>query len=160
MIQKFNQFINENESRQNPMSIFPAINNPFSEFVERMEERVKTFSGRIFEMVSEMDNAIETILKDFEDVVVGEPVITVNRDLDMVTVEINTSIPNNDEAWAADSSPALDLEKSLSRDYNEIDVNMDIDEKDGNCVIVLRKYMIDTDNFGDYTDIVEKLGEE
>ena len=160
MIQKFNQFINENESRQNPMSIFPAINNPFTEFVERMEERVKTFSNRIFEMVNEMDNAIEAILKDFEDVVVGEPVITVNRDLDVVTVEINTSIPNNDEAWEADSSPALDLEKSLSRDYNDIDVNMDIDEKDGNCVIVLRKYMIDTDNFGDYTDIVEKLGEE
>lgn len=158
MIQKFNQFINENESRQNPMSIYPAINNPFSEFVERMEERVKTFSNRIYEMTSEMDNAIETILKDFEDVVVGEPVITAN--LGIVIVEIQTSIPNNDEAWAADSSPALNLEKSLSRDYNDIDVDMDIDEKDGNCVIVLRKYMIDTDNFGDYTDVVEKLGEE
>jgi hypothetical protein len=158
MIRNFKQFINENESRQNPMSIFPAINNPFSEFVERMEERVKTFSNRIYEMTSEMDNAIETILKDFEDVVVGEPVITAN--LDIVIVEIQTSIPNNDEAWAADSSPALDLEKSLSRDYNDIDVDMDVDEKDGNCVIVLRKYMIDLDNFGDYTDIVEKLGEE
>lgn len=158
MIRNFKQFINENESRQNPMSIFPAINNPFSEFVERMEERVKTFSNRIYEMTSEMDNAIETILKDFEDVVVGEPVITAN--LDIVTVEIQTSIPNNDEAWEADSSPALDLEKSLSRDYNDIDVDMDVDEKDGNCVIVLRKYMIDLDNFGDYTDIVEKLGEE
>jgi hypothetical protein len=158
MIRNFKQFINENESRQNPMSIFPAINNPFSEFVERMEERVKTFSNRIYEMTSEMDNAIETILKDFEDVVVGEPVITAN--LDIVIVEIQTSIPNNDEAWAADSSPALDLEKSLSRDYNDIDVDMDIDEKDGNCVIILRKYMIDLDNFGDYTDIVEKLGEE
>lgn len=160
MIRNFKQFITENESRQNPMSIFPAINNPFTEFVERMEERVKTFSNRIYEMTSEMDNAIETILADFENVVVGEPVITVNSDLDVVTVEINTSIPNNDEAWEADSSPALDLEKSLSRDYNDIDVSMDIDEKDGNCVIVLRKYMIDTDNFGDYTDIVEKLGEE
>lgn len=158
MIRNFKQFINENESRQNPMSIFPAINNPFSDFVERMEERVKTFSNRIYEMTSEMDNAIETLLKDFEDVVVGEPVITV--ELDIITVEIQTSIPNNDEAWEADSSPALDLEKSLSRDYNDIDVSMDIDEKDGNCVIVLRKYMIDTDNFGDYTDIVEKLGEE
>lgn len=158
MIRNFKQFINENESRQNPMSIFPAINNPFTEFVERMEERVKTFSNRIYEMTSEMDNAIETILKDFEDVVVGEPVITAN--LDIVIVEIQTSIPNNDEAWAADSSPALDLEKSLSRDYNDIDVDMDIDEKDGNCVIILRKYMIDLDNFGDYTDIVEKLGEE
>lgn len=158
MIRNFKQFINENESRQNPMSIFPAINNPFSEFVERMEERVKTFSNRIYEMTSEMDNAIETILKDFEDVVVGEPVITAN--LEIITVEIQTSIPNNDEAWEADSSPALDLEKSLSRDYNDIDVDMDIDEKDGNCVIILRKYMIDLDNFGDYTDIVEKLGEE
>ena len=122
MIQKFNQFINENESRQNPMSVFPAINNPFTEFVERMEERVKTFSNRIFEMTSEMDNAIETILKDFEDVVVGEPVITAN--LDIVIVEIQTSIPNNDEAWEADSSPALDLEKSLSRDYDDIDVDI------------------------------------
>ena len=158
MIRNFKQFINENESRQNPMSIYPAINNPFTEFVERMEERVKTFSNRIYEMTSEMDNAIETILKDFEEVVVGEPVITAN--LDIITVEIQTSIPNNDEAWEADSSPALDLEKSLSRDYNDIDVDMDIDEKDGNCVIVLRKYMIDTDNFGDYTDVVEKLGEE
>jgi hypothetical protein len=158
MIRNFKQFINENESRQNPMSIFPAINNPFTEFVERMEERVKTFSNRIYEMTSEMDNAIKTILTDFEDVVVGEPVITAN--LDIVIVEIQTSIPNNDEAWAADSSPALDLEKSLSRDYNDIDVDMDIDEKDGNCVILLRKYMIDLDNFGDYTDIVEKLGEE
>ena len=158
MIRNFKQFINENESRQNPMSIYPAINNPFAEFVERMEERVKIFSNRIYEMTSEMDNAIETLLADFEDVVVGEPVITAN--LDIITVEIQTSIPNNDEAWAADSSPALDLEKSLSRDYNDIDVDMDIDEKDGNCVIVLRKYMIDTDNFGDYTDIVEKLGEE
>lgn len=160
MIRNFKQFITENESRQNPISIFPAINNPFSEFVERMEERVKTFSGRIFEMVSEMDNAIETILTDFENVVIGEPVITVNRDLDVVTVEINTSIPNNDEAWAADSSPALDLEKSLARDYDDIDVDMDIDEKDGNCVIVLRKYMIDEDNFGELTDVVVKLGEE
>lgn len=160
MIRNFKQFINENESRQNPMSVFPAINNPFTEFVERMEERVQTFSNRIYEMVSEMDNAIETILKDFEDVVVGEPVITVNSDLDVVTVEINTSIPNNDEAWEADSSPALDLEKSLSRDYDDIDIDMDIEEKDGNCVIVLRKYMIDTDNFGEFTDVVVKLGEE
>lgn len=158
MIQKFNQFINENESRQNPMSSFPAINNPFSEFVERMEERVKTFSNRIYEMTSEMDNAIKTILTDFEDVVVGEPAISAN--LEIIIVEIQTSIPNNDEAWEADNSPALDLEKSLSRDYNDINVDMDIDEKDGNCVIVLRKYMIDLDNFGDYTDIVEKLGEE
>lgn len=158
MIRNFKQFINENESRQNPMSIFPAINNPFSEFVERMEERVKTFSNRIYEMTSEMDNAIKTILTDFKDVVVGEPVISAN--FEIIIVEIQTSIPNNDEAWEADSSPALDLEKSLSRDYNDIDVDMDIDEKDGNCVIILRKYMIDTDNFGDYTDIVEKLGEE
>ena len=158
MIKRYNQFINENESRQNPMSIFPAINNPFTEFVERMEERVQTFSNRIYEMTSEMDNAIKTVLTDFEDVVVGEPVITVS--LDIIIVEIQTSIPNNDEAWAADSSPALDLEKRLSRDYNEIDVNMDIDEKDDKCVIVLRKYMIDSDNFGDYTDIVETLGEE
>lgn len=158
MIRNFKQFINENESRQNPMSSFPAINNTFAEFVERMEERVKTFSNRIYEMTSEMDNAVKTILTDFEDVVVGEPVI--NANLEIIIVEIQTSIPNNDEAWEADSSPALDLEKSLSRDYNDIDVDMDVDEKDGNCVIVLRKYMIDLDNFGDYTDIVEKLGEE
>lgn len=156
MIRKFNQFISENDNR--PLSRYSEINEPFVEFVDRIEKRVKNITERITEMVGEMDNAIETMLTDFEDVVVGEPVITVS--LDIIRVEIQTSIPNNDEAWAADSSPALDLEKSLSHDYNDIDVDMDVDEKDGNCVIVLRKYMIDIDNFGDFTDIVEKLGEE
>ena len=161
MIRKFNQFVSENDNR--PISRYREINEPFVEFVDRIEKRVKNITERITEMVGEMDNAINLILDDFADNIVGEPVITVDSDMEIITAKIHTNIPNNDEAWEADESAVLDLEKSLNRDYNDIDIYIDIDgnpDEDGNCVIVLHKDILIEKYFGEYTDVIARLGEE
>jgi hypothetical protein len=164
MIQKFNQFINESTGAQNPMSIHEAINTPFANFAERAQERLDLFLGQIANILDDMDKAIEDVYTELEGSIVGEPIFDIASDLSEVTVLLNTNIPNNDEAWKADESPALDLEQSLFDMFeNYPKVTSEIYYKpnqDGNCIISLRSYVIDSDNFGDFTDSLAKMGED
>ena len=163
MIQKFNQFINESFNDQRPLSIHKEINEPFADFLDNAQMRLNNFTEKIGKLLHDMDIAIEAVQGEFWDLIVGEPTIKVDNYLSDITVEFHTTAPNNDEAWAADESPALDIESRL-RDLLDVrnDVQVEIGtnpDEDGNCVITLHIYVIDEDNFGEYTDALNKLGE-
>lgn len=163
MIQKFNQFINESASgAQNPLSVHEKINEPFAAFIEKAQERLNNFTEHITYLLGQMDKAIGEVMEDFDYAVVGEPEITVASDLEEIEVHIHTNIPNNDEAWEADESPAQDLEARLNRWFaNNMDINVDIyykPDEDGNCVIALQMYIINEDIFDDFTDPLKAFG--
>ena len=162
MIQKFNQFINESNGAQNPLSIHEKINEPFTAFIEKAQERLNNFTEHIAYLLDKMDKAIGEVMEDFDYAVVGEPEITVASDLEEIEVHIHTNIPNNDAVWEADESPAQDLETRLNKWFaNDMNVNVDIyykPDEDGNCVIALQMYVINDDIFDDFTDPLKALG--
>lgn len=164
MIRNFKQFINENFNDQRPLSIHESINEPFANFLDNAQMRLNNFTERIGKLLHDMDIAIETVQEELGDVIVSEPNIKVNALLSYITVEFQTNVPNNDEAWESDSSPAVELEYRLDE---LLDVRNEVEAKvqhepneDGNCVILLELYVLEEDNFGDYTDALAKLGEE
>lgn len=164
MIQDFKQFINENFNDQRPLSIHKEINEPFANFLDDAQMRLNNFTERIGNLLHDMDIAIETIQEELADIIVGEPNIKVDNDLSDITVEFQTNVPNNDEAWEADESPAIELESRLNDliDRNsevQVEINYEPNEE-GNCVIALHIFVLDEENFGDYTDALRKLGEE
>ena len=111
-----------------------------------------------------MDIAIETAQEELADIIVGEPNIKVDKHLSDITVEFQTNVPNNDEAWEADESPAIELESRLNdlldrRSDVVVGINYKPNEE-GNCVITLHIVVLEEENFGDYTDALIKLGEE
>ena len=162
MIQKFNQFINESNGAQNPLSVHENINEPFAAFIEKAQERLNNFTEHITYLLGQMDKAIGEVMEDFDYAVVGEPEITVASDLEEIEVRIHTNIPNNDEAWEAYESPAQDLEARLNKWFAEYkNIRADIyykPDEDGNCVIELQMYVINSDNFGDFTEPLIALG--
>ena len=164
MIHKFNQFVNESNSGQNPLSAIEQFNKPYSEFIERAEERLDIFKQKIAELLKEMDQAIEEVNESFNNIIVGDPEIEIYRDLSEITVKFHTNIPNNDDAWETDESPAQDLEYKLNHWFGRFkNVRSEIGYKaddEGNCTIELYMYVIDSDNFGEFTDALKTFGEE
>lgn len=164
MIQKYSQFINENDNHKIELSAHENINEPFVAFIERAQERLDTFKSKISDLLKEMDTVIEDVIESFTNIIVGEPEIEVDHDLSEITVRIHTSIPNNAEAWESDESPAQDLDYNINQWFSKykntkIDIANKPDEE-GNCVIKIRTNVIDSDHFGDYTDALETFGEE
>jgi hypothetical protein len=165
MIQKFNQFINESASgAQNPLSIYDAINEPFTEFIERAQERLDTFREQITYLLNQMDKAIGDMMEDFDYAVVGEPIFNIASDLEEIEVQFHTNIPNNDEAWEADESPIQDFEHRLYKWFEEYkDIRTEIyykPDEDGNAIVTLQMYVIDSNNFDSFTDALIKMGED
>lgn len=163
MIQKFNQFINESVGAQNSLSTYEKINEPFTAFIEKAQERLNNMLDSLTYLVKQMDKAIGIIMEDFEYAVVGEPDITVASDFSEIEVKIRTNIPNNDEAWRADESPAQDLERRLDEYLSDFkNIRCEIyykPDEDGNCIISLQSYIVDSDNFGDFTEALCALGQ-
>ena len=162
MIKNYNQFINESNGAQNPLSVHENINEPFAAFIEKAQERLNNFTEHITYLLNQMDKAIGEVMEDFDYAVVGEPEITVASDLEEIEVLIHTNIPNNDEAWEAYESPAQDLETRLNKWFSEYkNIRTDIyykPDEDGNCVIELKMYVLDSDIFGDFTDPLKAFG--
>ena len=171
MFKTFNEFINEN----NQSNIFDQIENPINSFINRAQERFNNFKEIIEEKMNKMKIEVENIMEEYEDIIVGTPTVKVDSDLYEITVEINTNVPN-DPDLNPDDNPAENLEYELyrrqeklasdrSRHFgrkmkNEINVSLDVDRTDtNNCIIVLQTYIIEDDNFGEYTDVIKKLGE-
>lgn len=164
MIQKYNQFINESGyNDQRPLSVHEVIDEPFSDFINNAQERLDRFKSRINKLLHDMDVAIETTQEELADVLIGEPTITVDNYLSDITVAFYTNVPNNDEAWEADDSPATNLEHrvyDLFDTRNEVDAEIYYEpDEEGNCIVKIHIYVIDEKNFGEYTDILAKLGE-
>ena len=166
MIQKFNQFINESNGAQNPLSHSDKINDAYSAFLTRAEDRFNMMRDRITEILAAMDKAVETAVEEFGDIIVGAPQVTVAYDLSDIEVKFDTTIPNNDEVWKADDSPALELESRLNNLFDvrdAVQITAEIFYKptdEGNCIIRLQTYVIDSNIFGDFTDTFEKMGED
>jgi hypothetical protein len=123
------------------------------------------FKEVIEDVLSEMDKVMEELVTgEFDYAIVGEPTIEVEDDLSEVVITYNTNIPNNDEAWETNDSSALNLESYLYRwfgdtKYVDIEIYHEPNE-DGNCIIKLKVAGIEEDNFGSFTDALEKLGED
>lgn len=165
MIQKFNQFITESNNTSNAFSVHEEINEPFASFFDRAYERLDMYKEVIANVLSEMDKVMEELTSDeFDYAIVGEPKIQVDRNLSEVVITYNTNIPNNDEAWETEDSPAYNFESHLSKWFRDTkNVRVDIYHKpdeNGNCIVELNVAGIDTDNFGDFTEVLEKLGED
>lgn len=166
MIQKFDQFINESNGAQNPLSHSDKINDAYSAFLTRAEDRFNMMRDKITEILAAMDKAVETAVEEFGDIIVGAPQVTVAYDLSDIEVKFDTTIPNNDEVWEADDSPAQELERRLNDLFDVRDavrINTEIYYKpndEGNCVIRLQTYVIDSDIFGDFTDTFSMMGED
>lgn len=163
MIRNFNQFINESLNQKNQLSVHETINEPFAEFIDNAQEKFNEFISRIGKILHDMDIAIETTKEELADVLVGEPNIKVDKYLSDITVEFQTNVPNNDEAWEADESPALELERRINDlldRHNEVQAEIYYKpDEDGNCIVKLEMNVIDNKNFGEYTDVLTKLGE-
>ena len=164
MIQKYKQFINEGV--ENKLSTFDAINTPYTEFLERAQERMDMFKERIAEIITRMNKTLETAVTEFEDVIVGEPIIEIDdRYFDEIDVKIHTNVSNSDEEWRREGSRTLELEQRVSdwlSDYRngiQADIYYKSDD-DGNCIIHIRTYVVVEDNFGEFTDAIRKMGEE
>lgn len=165
MIQKFEQFINESHAG----GVFDSLYEPVNAFIERMNERTKIFTERIQEISDITNKAINDVMEEFGDIIDGEPIVNVDRDLMEIEVLFNTTIPDTDESWETDESPAFKLEYRvddvLGR-YDEIHSGVTspsgrtTDTEKGNCVIYLRTYVVDKNNFGEFTDAISKFGEE
>ena len=166
MIQKFNQFINESNGAQNPLSHSDKINDAYSAFLTRAEDRFNMMRDKITEILTAVDKAVETTVEEFGDIIVGAPQVTVAYDLSDIEVKFDTTIPNNDEVWRADDSPALELESRLNNLFDvrdAVQITAEIFYKptdEGNCIIRLQTYVIDSDVFGDFTDALIKMGED
>jgi hypothetical protein len=161
MIRNFNQFINENLNDKRPLSIHDEINEPFADFIDNAQMRLNNFTERIGKLLHDMDIAIEAIQEELWDVIVGEPNIKVNALLSYITVEFQINVPNNDEGLEADSTidELEDRLNDLLDTRNEVEIKIHEPNEDGNCVIILQLYVLEEDNFGDYTDALSKLGE-
>lgn len=166
MIQKYKQFVNESvENDQRPFSIHDSINKPYAEFIERAQERLDMYTERIAKLLHDMDVAIEDTQEYLSDVIVGEPIIKVDETfLYDITVQFKTNVPNTEEAWEADESPALKLERRVNdlldtRNETMAEIYPDPDE-DGNCIIELSITIMREKNFGEHTEALTKLGED
>lgn len=165
MIQKFNQFINENANHQNTNRVLQAIDVPVSDFVDRIQERTKTFVERINELTANVSKAVEDVMTECESVIVGEPIVNIDeRHLWDVEIKLNTNIPNNDEAWETDDSPAEELDVKvydIVERYDGVRASvLSTANEDGNCVICISADIVYKTNFGEFTDAIAKFGEE
>ena len=164
MIKNFNDFINENHTK---VQLSDKITEPFNEFVYRMKERTDLFEKKIKHILENINLAIDNFERTFESNLIGEPTINISDDLSEISVIFDTNIPNNDEAWEDDESPAQELDYRVSRFINDINLVKNVyatveqtPNADGNCQITVSANIIDDEHFGDFTDAIIKLGEE
>ena len=160
MIQKFEQFINESHAG----GVFDSLREPIDEFIERMEERTKIFTERIQEISDNMNKAVSVAMEEFGDIIVGEPIVIVDRDLSEISVQIHTNVPHYDVASNDEETPFDKLEDDVAFWLDGFkDIRSEVYYKpndDGNCIITLKSYVVDEDNFGEFTDAITKFGEE
>ena len=157
MIQKFNQFINESNGAQNPLSVHEKINEPFTAFIERAQERLDNFREHITYLLNQMDKAIGEVLEDFEYAGVSEPTFNIASDLEEIEDQFHTNIPNKE-------SPIQDFEHRLYKWFEEYkDIRAEIyykADEDGNAIVTLQMYVINSDNFGDFAEPLIALGSD
>lgn len=161
MIQKFEQFINESHAG----GVFDSLREPIDGFIERVKERTKNFTERIQEISDNINKAVNDVMEEFGSIIVGEPIVDIDEQhLWDVEIRLNTNIPNNDEAWETDDSPAEELDVrvyDIVERYDGVRASvLSTANEDGNCVICISADIVYKTNFGEFTDAITKFGEE
>lgn len=160
MIQKFEQFINESHAG----GVFDLLREPVYAFIERAQERMKIFTEKIEEISDEMNKAVDTAMTEFKDEIVGEPIVNVGRNLMEIEVDINTNVPHYGDAADDEETPFDALEEKVNDWLGDFDgIRAEVSYKpndEGNCIITLRTYVVEEDNFGDFTDALATFGQE
>ena len=158
MIKNFNEFVNESESTQKvKFSIYDEINEPFVDYIRQGEIRIQQEQEDLYktqryleDVLRHLDMTVETVKKDFEDVIVGEPKIETNiskyGDGECeVKVIFDTNVPfdykptpeeKEDEDFI---NPEHELDvRCLEADqgyHKDIRVSLGLKNAEGNCTI-------------------------
>lgn len=150
MIQKFEQFANESTSTQKvKFSVYNEINEPFVDYIKQEEIRIQqeqedlyTHQRYLQEVMRSLDVTIEDVKRDLEDIIVSEPTIKVDSDLESVEVIFDTNVsyaPTNDEEenekFEEIESRVMSADQSVSK---YVRVEFGLKNAEGNYTLVVR----------------------
>ena len=164
-IKKFNDFINESiEPKTN--SVFEQIQEPFAEFILNIQERAKMVEETIQYRLNNINLAIERIMEEMADIIVGEPKIKIGIDLENVEVKFDTNllIPDSKELKYEEDDPYFVLESKIEDAIGDlIKKNLRYlvwhkPNQDGNYYFSIESYMIDEDVFGNMAEAIQEFG--
>lgn len=162
-IKKFNEFINESvEPKTN--GVFEQIQEPFNEFILNMQERAKMVEETIQYRLKNINLAIDRIMEEMADIIVGDPKIKIDSDLESVEVIFDTNFLVSDTKELSEDDPYFVIEAKIEdaiEDLLKKNLRYLVDSKpnqDGNYSFSIESYVIDEDVFGDMTDAIQEFG--
>ena len=150
MIKNFNEFLNESASTHEvKFSIYDEINEPFVEHIRQEEIRIQQEKEDLYkhqrfleEVMRALDVTIEDVKRDLEDIIVSEPTIKVDSDLESVEVIFDTNISyaqTNDEVenekFEEIESRVMSADQSVSK---YVRVEFGLENAEGNYTLVVR----------------------
>ena len=150
MIKNFNEFLNESASTHEvKFSIYDEINEPFVEHIRQEEIRIQQEKEDLYkhqrfleEVMRALDVTIEDVKRDLEDIIVSEPTIKVDSDLESVEVIFDTNVsfaPTNDEVenekYEEIESRVMSADQSVSK---YVRVEFGLENAEGNYTLVVR----------------------
>ena len=150
MIKNFNEFVNESASTQKvKFSVYDEINDPFVEYIKQEEIRIQQEQEDLYkhqrylqEVMQSLDVTIEDVKRDLEDIIVSEPTIKVDSDLESVEVIFDTNVsyaPTNDEVenekFEEIESRVMSADQSVSK---YVRVEFGLENAEGNYTLVVR----------------------
>ncbi len=150
MIKNFNEFVNESASTQEvKFSIYEEINEPFVDYIRQEEIRIQQEQEDLYkhqrfleEVMGALDVTIEDVKRDLEDIIVSEPTIKVDSDLESVEVIFDTNVsyaPTNDEVenekFDEIESRVMSADQSVSK---YVRVEFGLENAEGNYTLVVR----------------------
>ena len=150
MIKNFNEFVNESASTQEvKFSVYDEINEPFVEYIKQEEIRIQqeqedlyTHQRFLEKVMQALDETIEDLKRDLEDIIVSEPTIKVDSELESVEVIFDTNVsfaPTNDEAenekFEEIESRVMSADQSVSK---YVRVEFGLENAEGNYTLVVR----------------------
>ena len=150
MIKNFNEFVNESTSTQKiKFSVYDEINEPFVDYIRQEEIRIQQEQEDLYkhqrfleEVMGALDATIEDVKRDLEDIIVSEPTIKVDSDLESVEVIFDTNVsyaPTNDEVenekFDEIESRVMSADQSVSK---YVRVEFGLENAEGNYTLVVR----------------------
>lgn len=150
MIKNFNEFVNESTSTQKiKFSVYDEINEPFVDYIRQEEIRIQQEQEDLYkhqrfleEVMGALDVTIEDVKRDLEDIIVSEPTIKVDSDLESVEVIFDTNVsyaPTNDEVenekFEEIESRVMSADQSVSK---YVRVEFGLENVEGNYTLVVR----------------------
>lgn len=158
MIKNFNEFVNESASTQEvKFSIYDEVNKPFVDFISQEEIRIQQEQEDLYktqryleDVLNSFDATVEDVMRDFEDVIVGEPTIKVEivkHDEGECEVKaiFNTNVPYDYKPTPEEKenedfvNPEMELDdRAMSADQSiskYVRVFLGLKNDEGNCTL-------------------------